>query len=100
MRIKKGDNCIVIAGADKGKTGTVARALPKREAVIIEGVNMRKKHQRPRRSNQKGQVLERAMPLHVSNVMLIDPKTDKPTRISIKRTDGKRIRVAKSGAEL
>lgn len=95
MKIKKGDNVIVIAGKDKGKSGKVVRAIPDRDQVIIEGTNMRKRHQKPRSSNQKGQIVEFSAPLHVSNVMIKDPKTGKPTRVGSKEEKGKNVRVAK-----
>lgn len=96
MKIKKGDKVIVISGKDRGKTGTVSHAFPKESKVLIEGVNVKKKHQKPRGRNvRKGQILDKAYPLHVSNVMLVDPKDGKPTRIGIVRKDGKRSRVTK-----
>jgi len=99
MKIKKGDNVIIIAGKDKGKKGQVVRSLPKASAVVVEGANIRKRHQRPRQSGQKGQILEIATPIHISNVMLIDPKTGKPTRVGMKTVDGVKKRFAKkSGA--
>ena len=70
MFIKKGDMVEIITGADKGKNGKVVLALPKENKVIVEGINRRKHHQRPKRANQKGQVVEKAMPIHVSNVRL------------------------------
>lgn len=101
MRIKKGDKVIVIAGKDRGKTGTIFRALPKEDKVIIEGVNIVKRHTRRTKANQKGQIIEKAMPIHVSNVQVIDPKTGKPTRIVIKRENGSYARTAqKSGSRL
>ncbi|MBI5817057.1 MAG: 50S ribosomal protein L24 [Candidatus Yonathbacteria bacterium] len=101
MNIKKGDNVIIIAGKDKGKKGKVVRALPADFKVVVEGVNMRKKHQRAGKGRQKGQTIEITMPIHVSNVMIEDPKTGKPTRIGKKVAGGKRIRIAKkSGTEL
>ncbi|MEK7531658.1 MAG: 50S ribosomal protein L24 [Patescibacteria group bacterium] len=101
MKIKKGDNVIVIAGKDKGKKSTVLRAFPALQMVIVEGVNMKKKHTRPRRSNQKGQIVEKPLPIHVSNIMLIDPKKGRGTRVGISRDGGKRVRVAKkSGATI
>jgi large subunit ribosomal protein L24 len=80
MKIKKNDNVIVIAGKDKGKTGKIARAFPAKDLVIVEGVNMKKKHQRATKSNSKGQIVEKAMPVHVSNVMLLEGK--KRVRVS------------------
>lgn len=101
MKIKKDDNVIVIAGADKGKTGTVLRAFPKDNKVLVSGVNVHKKHQRARKSNEKGQIIDKAMPINASNVMLLDPKTNKPTRVGRKVVDGKSVRVAKkSGATI
>jgi large subunit ribosomal protein L24 len=95
MKIKKNDKVIVTAGKDKGKTGTVTHAIPKENKVIVEGVNIRKKHQKPRRGGQQGQILEKSLPIHVSNVMLVDPKSGKPTRVGIERKNGKRARVTK-----
>lgn len=101
MKIKKGDTVIVIAGKDKGKTSSVARVIPRENRVLVEGVNMKKKHQRPQRSGAKGQTLEKALPIHVSNVMLVDPKTNERTRIGKKFIGGTWSRVAqKSGTVL
>lgn len=99
MKIKKGDKVIVIAGKDKGKSGKVLLALPKENKVVVEGVHVVKKHQRPTRKRQHGQIIDKALPVHVSNVALADPKSGKPTRIGISKENGKRVRVAKkSGA--
>ena len=99
MKIKKGDKVIVIAGKDKGKSGVVLRALPKEDRVIVEGVNVAKRHQKARRGGESGQIIDKTLPVHISNVALADPKGGKPTRIGIERKDGKRVRVAKkSGA--
>ena len=101
MKIKKGDNVIIIAGKDKGKKGKVVRALPADSKVVVEGINMRKKHQRAGKGRQKGQIIDIAMPIHISNVMIEDPKTGKPTRVGKRIAGGKRIRIAKkSGTEL
>lgn len=101
MHIKKGDTVIVMTGKDRGKSGVVARAMPHEERIIIEGVNMQKKHRRSRKERGKGQIVPVAMPIHVSNVMLKDPKTGKPTRVGFKRDGEKKVRVAKkSGVEL
>lgn len=92
---------MVISGKDRGKTGTIIRAFPKKNKVIIEGMNVVKKHQRRTKTSQRGQIVERAMPIHVSNVQILDPKSGKPTRIIIKRDDGAYNRVAqKSGTRL
>lgn len=89
----------MIAGKDKGATGTIARVLPKENRVLIEGVNIVKRHRRATRQGGKGQIVEMPQPLHISNVQLADPKTGKPTRVKITRgKDGARERVAvKSG---
>jgi len=101
MKIKKGDKIIVIAGKDKGKTGTVLRVFSDSDAVLVEGVNLRKKHQRPTAKRQKGQIVERSVPIHCSNVSLMDPKSGKPTRVRIEKKDGARVRIAvKSGAKI
>lgn len=100
MHIKKGDKVIVITGKDKGKTGTVIEALPKKDRVVVEGVNIIKKHQKPTQMNPEGGILEREAAIHVSNVMLLDPKTNKPTRVGTKIEDGKKVRVAKKSGEI
>jgi large subunit ribosomal protein L24 len=103
-RIRKGDQVMIISGKDRGKTGTVLVVMPKKERVTVEGLNMIKRHQRPTQTaggQRGGGVIEREGPIHVSNVMLVDPKDGKPTRIGIEIEDGKRLRVSKrSGARL
>ena len=94
MNIRKGDKVIVISGADKGKTGVVQKALPKLDKVVVEGVNVRKKHRKPTQSNPEGSIVDIYAPIHVSNVALIDPKTKKATRVGIKVENGKKIRVS------
>ncbi len=86
---------VVISGTDKGKSGKVTRSLPKQKSVIVEGINIRKKHQRPTRNRQKGQVVDKTFPIHISNVSLVDPKTNKPTRIGYKSEGGKKVRISK-----
>lgn len=100
MRIKVNDEVLVIAGNYKGFRGTVQRVLPKENRIVVSGVNMVKKHQRPRptggRTQAQGGIIEFEAPIHVSNVMLIDPSTNEPTRVGIRRDeDGRRIRVSK-----
>lgn len=95
MKIKKGDKVIVIAGKERGKTGVISEALSSDDKVIIDGLNISKRHRRATKSGGKGQIVEMAMPIHVSNVMLADPKTGKRTRIATKKEGGKYIRVAK-----
>lgn len=101
MKLKKGDKVIVIAGKAKGQSGTIARALRDSDAVLIDGINTVKRHTRPTRAGGTGAIIEKPMPIHVSNVMLADPKDGKPTRIKIVRKDGTRIRMAvRSNQEL
>ena len=99
MKIKKGDNEIVIAGKDKGTSGKVLRAIPTLGKVIVEGVHVAKRHQRSKRSGENGQIVDKTLPIDVSNVAIVDPKSGKPTRVGIKMENGKRVRIAKkSGA--
>jgi large subunit ribosomal protein L24 len=102
MKLKKGDKVMVIAGKSKGQTSTVVYAFPKKNTVILDGLNKVKRHQRPSARNRKGQIIEKPMPIHVSNVMIIDPKSGKPTRIKFNRTkEGARQRIAvKSGEQI
>ncbi|WP_323704109.1 50S ribosomal protein L24 [Mammaliicoccus sp. Dog046] len=99
MHVRKGDNVIVISGKDKGKTGKVLEALPKKERVVVEGVNIIKKHQKPTQLNPEGGILETEGTIHVSNVQLLDPKTNEPTRVGFKVVDGKKVRIAKKSGE-
>ncbi len=102
MNIKKGDKVIVIAGRDKGKEGTVQVVYPKLDRVVVENVNIRKKHRKPTQRNPEGSIVEIFAPIHVSNVMIIDPKTKTPTRVGHKLTkNNKKVRVSKkSNSEL
>ena len=100
MNIKKGDNVIVISGADKGKTGTVQRAYPKLNKVVVEGVNVHKKHKKPTQTVPEGSVVDMYVPIDASKVALIDPKTKKPTRVHMGVVKGKKVRLAKSGESL
>ncbi len=84
MKVKKNDNVIVIAGNYKGKTGKVLKVFPKKNRVIIEGVNIRKRHTKPNQQYPNGGIIEKEMPIDASNVMLIDPKTNKKTRVGYK----------------
>lgn len=95
MKIKKDDNVIVISGKDKGKTGKVTKTLPSEHKVIISGVNMKKKHQKSIKKGQKGQIIEINSPINVSNIMIIDPKTGKRSRIGLRKKDGKLERYSK-----
>lgn len=95
MKLKKGDNVIVIAGKEKGKSGKIVRVLVSLNKVIVEGLNTVKKHQRPRKSGEKGSMLSVAMPINASNVMLIDPKSGLRTRVGKKKVGEKMVRVAR-----
>ena len=95
MNLKKGDKVIVIAGRDKGKTGTIQKVIPEQNRVVVENVNVRKKHQKPTQANPEGSIIEVYAPIDASNVMLEDPKTKKPTRIGHKEVKGKKVRFAK-----
>jgi large subunit ribosomal protein L24 len=102
QRLQKGDTVVVISGKDKGKKGKVMRLFKEENRVTVEGVNLVKRHMRPNPRMQQGGILEREQPISASNVMLLDPSTNKPTRIRVKTDDkGLKIRVAvKSGEEI
>ena len=100
MKIKKGDKVRVISGADKGKEGIVQKVFPKLNRVVVENVNVHKKHRKPTQNNPEGQVLDIYAPIDASNVMIIDPKTKKPTRIKMDFDKaGKKIRISKKSNE-
>jgi large subunit ribosomal protein L24 len=106
-KIRRDDEVVVISGKDRGKTGRVLRVDPGRDRVYVEGLNIVKRHQRPQqvrgaqRAETVGGVIEKEGPIHISNVMLIDPKDKKPTRVGISREGGSRSRVARrSGTAL
>lgn len=100
MKIKKGDTVIVVAGSEKGKSGVVTEVLRDTERVIVSGVNLKTKAVKSRTEGEKGELKKVEGSLHVSNVMIKDPKTEKPTRVKTVVKDGKKTRVAKSGAEI
>ena len=101
LHVKKDDTVIVIAGKDKGKKGRVIAAYPRENRVLVEGVNMVKKHQKPNQQYPQGGIINKEAPIHVSNVMLIDPKSGKPTRVGYKVLEnGKKVRVAKRSGEV
>lgn len=106
-RIKTGDEVVVIGGKDRGKKGRVLRVEPAKNRLFVEGLNIIKRHQKPQqvagaqRAEQVGGVIEKEGPIHVSNVMVVDPKGGKPTRLGVEIEDGKRYRVARrSGTRL
>ncbi len=107
LKIRRDDTVRIIAGKDRGKTGRVLRVDPKAHKVFVEGANIVKRHMRPRtlrdtqRAQELGGIIEKEGPIHVSNVMLIDPDSGEPTRVGVKREGGRRVRVAKrSGKEI
>ncbi|MFO0547913.1 MAG: 50S ribosomal protein L24 [Polyangiaceae bacterium] len=100
QRLKVGDLVQVISGDDKGKQGQVTKLLKDQDRAVVEGVNLVTKHQKPNARNQQGGKTTQEAPLHVSKLMLVDPETKKPTRVSAKVEDGKKVRVAKSGAAI
>ena len=99
QRLRKGDDVIVISGNDKGKRGKVLRVMAERNAVVIEGVRKVKRHVKSQ-PQRPGGIIEIEAPIHASNVMPVDPQTGKATRVKFKVEDGKKVRVAKSGAAL
>lgn len=100
MHVKKGDKVQVISGKDKGKQGVILSAFPKKDRVLVEGVNIVKKHAKPSQANPQGGIISQEAPIHVSNVMPLDPKSGEPTRVGYKVVDGKKVRVAKKSGEL
>ena len=100
MRVKKGDTVVVIAGKDKGKKGTVVKVMPKANRVVVEGVNVITKHQKPNAINPQGGIINKEAPIHVSNVMVIDPSNGQPTKVAYKEVDGKKVRVSKKTGEV
>ncbi|WP_026561231.1 50S ribosomal protein L24 [Bacillus sp. J37] len=99
MHVKKGDKVMVISGKDKGKQGVVLASYPKKDRVLVEGINIVKKHAKPSQVNPQGGILNQEAPIHVSNVMPLDPKSGEPTRVGYKVVDGKKVRVAKKSGE-
>jgi large subunit ribosomal protein L24 len=100
LKIKKGDNVVVISGRDKGRTGEVLRVLPTEGRVIVQGVNIAKRHTKPR-MGEPGGIVEKELALHISNVAHVDPASGKPTRIGYKILgDGRKVRVARRSGEV
>lgn len=100
LKIKKGDNVVVISGRDKGRTGEVLRVFPTEERVIVQGVNIAKRHTKPR-MGEPGGIVEKELALHISNVAHVDPASGKPTRIGYKILgDGRKVRVARRSGEV
>ncbi len=99
MHVKKGDKVQIISGKDKGKQGEVLASFPKKERVLVEGVNIVKKHAKPSQENPQGGILNQEATIHVSNVLPVDPKSGEPTRVGYEVRDGKKVRIAKKSGE-
>ena len=101
LRVRTDDEVVVISGKDRGKTGRVVEVDPAKQRVFVEGLNIVKRHQRPRPgTNEPGGVIEKPGPIHISNVALVDPKDGKPTRTRVEERDGKRVRVGVRSGEV
>jgi len=100
MHVKKGDTVVITAGKDKGKKGKVLQAFPTKERVIVEGVNMVTKHQKPNQKVQQGGIIHQEAPLHISNVMLFDPKAKSGTRVRSEIKNDKKVRVSVKTGEV
>lgn len=99
LHVKTGDTVMIITGKDKGKQGKIIAAMPEKERVVVEGLNLVKRHTKPNQQNQQGGIITKEAPIHVSNVMVIDPKTKAPSRIKkVVQKDGTRARATASGA--
>ena len=99
LKVKKGDQVVVLSGDDKGKTGEILKAMPKEGKVVVAGVNLVKRHTKPSQTTPGGIVTKEA-PINVSNVALVDPKTGKATKIGYKEVDGRKVRVARKSGEV
>jgi large subunit ribosomal protein L24 len=100
-KIKKGDRVHVLAGRDRGKRGEVLAVMPSEGRALVQGVNLVKRHQKPQGMNRPGGIQEKEAPIHLSNLALVDPKTDKPTRVGFRvLEDGKKVRVARPSGEV
>jgi large subunit ribosomal protein L24 len=100
-KIRKDDEVIVLTGRDKGKRGAVLRVVTRTDRVLVEGVNVTKRHVKPTQGDPQGGIVEREAPIHISNVALIDPESDRPTRVRYKRLeDGRKVRVAARSGEV
>ncbi|MCR0981000.1 50S ribosomal protein L24 [Roseomonas populi] len=99
-KIKKGDRVQVLAGKDKGKRGEVLSVIPTENRAVVQGVNIVKRHAKPQGMNQPGGIQEKEAPIHLSNLAVIDPKSDKPTRVGFRMDGDKKVRVAKASGEV
>ena len=100
-RIKKGDQVVVITGADKGRRGEVLQVMPKDDRAVVRGIRVVKRHTKPTGMGQPGGIIEKEGPIHLSNLMLVDPKSDKPTKVGFRVIEGgQKVRVAKATGEV
>ncbi len=99
MKIKKGDQVIVLSGEDKGKTGEVVKSMPKESKVVVQGINLVKRHTKPSQTTPGGIVTKEA-PIDISNVAIVDPKSGKASKIGYKEVNGKKVRVARKSGEV
>lgn len=95
MKVKKGDNVLILAGKDRGKAGKIMKSFPKELKVLVEGINLRKKHVRPRKEGEKGQIVQIPVPMDVSNVKMICPKCGKASRVGYKKEKDRKFRICK-----
>ncbi len=95
MKLKKGDNVLIISGKDKGRTAKILRSLVKEKMILVEGINMKRKHIKPKKEGEKGQVVPVPAPMEISNVKLVCPKCGKATRVGYKIENGKKSRICK-----
>ena len=99
--VRKGDTVVVVAGKERGKRGRVLRVIPEKNRVVVERINLIKKHQRPTQKLRQGGIIEREGSIHLSNVMLLDPTGDRPTRVGMRAlSDGRKVRVARKSGEI
>lgn len=95
LKLRKGDTVVVVSGKDRGRKGKVVKLFPKEKALVVEGLNMRKKHMKPRKAGEKGQVVSKEVPIPLANVKLLCPKCGKSTRVGLKQVGEKKVRVCK-----
>ena len=100
MNVKKGDTVIVISGNDKGKTGKILKVLVKENRVVVEGVNVVSRHTKPSNANPDGGIIKKEAPIHASNVQVLDPKTNEPTKVGHQFVEGKKVRFAKKSGTI
>ncbi|MDG4946263.1 50S ribosomal protein L24 [Weeksellaceae bacterium KMM 9713] len=99
IKIKKGDQVIVLAGGDKGKTGEVVRVIPSKNRAVVQSLNMIKKHTKPSATSPQGGIVEMEAPIHISNLALVDPETGKATKVGYRMEDDKKVRFAKKSGK-